>query len=460
MNKVIDIKPEIKIPDSEYERLLGYPPGYVLEGKSKELADWAKNWYAENGEPWIYAFKTGEIKISEAGLEINNVRFSSKKVRDKFLEAQAEGAFIAAVSAGKECERKAMRLWKEGKPDEYFFLEIYGSAVVEYLTAITGFRFCDWADKNNLAVIPGYSPGYPGWNIEDQNPLLELIKKNAGNKLPGELSAFETGMLFPKKSQLSIFGITRYTDKVGSLRDLVPCTNCSLAGCDYRRMPYKKAPASIEDVNNFNKANQANFSGINFESAEVDLPGKVLDRNAKYSVGVKTLKKWAEQKLQINFSDDSSVEAKFLFEGTTCSNLGRPLEFEYSIKLNPASEGYKIKDLNCRPAEGDEGYLFMCDYISDGGPLLKIIEDEKPLAGRPLNDVVNWERPFNPEGCLCKRESREHKWGLILEVLHYALANNVYKNSTDTNVKITSELNSDKNLRHRPGGERKASAEF
>ena len=439
MNELIDLKPELNISDSEYKRLLGYPPDYLLEGKSQELAGRAKHWYAENGRPWIYAFKTDEIKISDACLEINDVKFSSNKVRDKFFEAQAGSAFVVAVSAGEECENRAMQLWRESKPDEYFFLEIYGSAVVEYLTTITGYRFCDWAEKNNLAVIPHYSPGYSGWNIEDQNLLLELIKKHAGDKFPGALAALETGMLNPKKSQLSIFGITRYAGKVRSLKDLVPCTNCSLPGCNYRRKPYKKAVDQIEDVNKFYKENDRNITGIIPETDKENLSEKILDRNARYSVRIQALKKWAEQKLQINIADDSSVEAKFLFEGTTCSNLGRLLNFEYSIKLSSASGGYKIIDLKCRPAEGDEGYSYMCDYITEGDSLLKTIEGEKPLAGRPLDDVINWERPFNPEGCLCKHESREHKWGLILEVLHYALVNNVYKNLNDKNEKLILE---------------------
>ncbi len=439
MNEIIDIKPEINVLDSEYKRLLGYPTDYLLEGKSKELAGWARQWYAENGKPWIYAFKTEEIKISDVYLEINKEKFSSIKVRDKFAEAQADGAFITAVSAGKECEEKAGELWQEGKPDEYFFLEIYGSAVVEYLTTITGARFCDWADKNNHVVIPHYSPGYPGWNIEEQNQFLELIKRHAGDNLPGKLSGFETGMLNPKKSQLSIFGITKYTDKIRSLRDLVPCTNCSLPGCSYRRRAYKKAVDPIEDVNKFYKKNDANVTGVNFESHKENLHGKVFDQNAKYSVGVKALKKWAEQKLQINISDDYSVEAKFLFEGTTCSNLGHSLEFEYHIKLSPASEGYKIIDLKCKPAKDDDGYSYMCDYITEGDSLIKTIEEEKPLLGKPLNDIMTWNRPFNPEGCLCKYESREHKWGLVLEVLHYALVNKLFKNINDKKEKLLLE---------------------
>jgi len=30
-------------------------------------------------------------------------------------------------------------------------------------------------------------------------------------------------------------------------------------------------------------------------------------------------------------------------------------------------------------------------------------------------------RPASPAGCYCEPASRQHKWGLVLETIHYAL---------------------------------------
>ena len=38
--------PEVNVLPEEYVRLLGYPRGWVLEGRARELADWARDWYA------------------------------------------------------------------------------------------------------------------------------------------------------------------------------------------------------------------------------------------------------------------------------------------------------------------------------------------------------------------------------------------------------------------------------
>ena len=48
MNELIDIHPDLNVREEEYIRLLGYPEGFKLEERSRELADWARQWYNEN----------------------------------------------------------------------------------------------------------------------------------------------------------------------------------------------------------------------------------------------------------------------------------------------------------------------------------------------------------------------------------------------------------------------------
>jgi hypothetical protein len=60
--------------------------------------------------------------------------------------------------------------------------------------------------------------------------------------------------------------------------------------------------------------------------------------------------------------------------------------------------------------------------LNNAAALIRSIATEKPLLGRPLNDVLAWTRASNPSGCFCDVERREHKWGLVFEVIHFALA--------------------------------------
>jgi hypothetical protein len=376
--ELIDTAPAIHVDPAEYKRLLGYPRDYEWEGRSRELAEWAQSWYAANGHPWIYARQASALELTENAVRVEGISFTTPRLLDTLSRAQADGAILVAVGAGAEVDGATQQLWREEKPDEYFFLEMYGSAVVEHLVAVTGARLCAWADERAMAVLPHYSPGYPEWDIADQPRLLNLVHR----ALPCSIRALDSGMLSPKKTLLAVFGLTHQTNGIARLADLIPCQNCSLTPCQFRR---------------------------------------ALTPAAKYQVNAKALRRWAAERLTIEERGDGAIDALFRYDGTTCNNMGQPLSFEYRVELGPREERYPIRSQRCAPAPGDSGHASMCKFA--GGELLRVIEDEKPLAGRPLDEVIVWTRPVSPAGCYCEPTSREHKWGLVLETIHYALAN-------------------------------------
>jgi hypothetical protein len=195
-------------------------------------------------------------------------------------------------------------------------------------------------------------------------------------------------MLRPKKSLLAVFGVTRYISRVRPLTDLRPCENCSFAACQYRRAPYRRAVPEAGD---------------------------------RYSVSLKALKRWSDDRLTLTRRTDGTIDAVFHYEGTTCTNMGRPLKFDYLVTVGPREEGYPIRDQRCQPSRGDEGYTSMCRYLTDPTELMTSIASEQPLNGQPLDEVMRWARPASPAGCYCEPASRQHKWGLVLETIHYAL---------------------------------------
>jgi hypothetical protein len=209
-------------------------------------------------------------------------------------------------------------------------------------------------------------------------------------------------MLRPKKTLLAVFGVTRHTDRLRKLTELVPCENCSFGPCQYRRAPYRRAPQSFGE--------------------ELPISIAVLDRDAAYSVNRRALKRWSEERLSINTNPDGSVDALFRYEGTTCTNMGRPLAFDYAVKLGPREQGYPILDQRCVPAADDAGHTHMCQFLENPVRLMDSINREKPLSGEKLNAVLSWQRQPSAAGCYCEPASRDHKWGLVLETIHYALA--------------------------------------
>jgi hypothetical protein len=138
-------------------------------------------------------------------------------------------------------------------------------------------------------------------------------------------------------------------------------------------------------------------------------------------VSIDALKKWSRDRLQLRILENRSVEARFRYEGTTCTNLGRLMEFDYHVRLGSHEEGYRILEARCFPAPGDTGHRFMCRYIEDAAALMNALASEKPLVGKPLSHVFEWNRHSSPTGCHCDSRSRDHKWGLVFEVLHYSL---------------------------------------
>lgn len=414
MNELLDTFPDTNVQPAEYKRLLGYPTDVTLSGRARELADWARDWYAKNGQPWVYARPAESLGLAVGNIVINGVSFESKRLSKTLLEAEAHSAMLVAVSAGREIECEAQKLWGEEKPDEYFFLEIFGSAVVEHLTTMTGARLCAWAERQGMAVLPHYSPGYPEWEIDQQPRLLELMQRGECPSVLRNLRVLDSGMLVPKKSLLAVFGITRHMDRVRRLTDLIPCENCSFQPCQFRRAAYIRAP----------EHSQPETAAISEPIPQEESPAIVvpLDRNAKYVINTKALARWSEERLTLTQRPDGGIDALFKYEGTTCSNMGRAIFFHYHVSLGSRALGYPIQSMQSTPAPGDTGHTFMCRYMTNPEHLMVAIEQEKPLLGQPLNDVVGWQRPMASAGCYCEPASRKHKWGLVLETIHYALS--------------------------------------
>ena len=133
---LVDSAPDVQVDDREYIRLLGYPRGHELEDRALELAQWTRTWYAAHGRPWVYARQSEQLTIGSRSIDVDGVSFTSDRLRRMLVQADAHGVVLVAVSAGPEIEREAHRSWLEERPDEYFFLEMFGSAVVEHLTTI------------------------------------------------------------------------------------------------------------------------------------------------------------------------------------------------------------------------------------------------------------------------------------------------------------------------------------
>lgn len=412
--ELLDRHPDTDVQDSEYRRLLGYPRHHVPAERAQELAAWARQCYAEKSRPWVYVREV-DLEVGDGRLRIGGQDFDSPTLCERLRRVSAQHVMLVAISAGGGAEDHARQLWQESKPDEYFFLETYSSAVVEHLVAVTSSRICDLAARDGFAVLPHYSPGYAGWDVADQPKLFDLITGTDGGSFPAELEVLASGMLKPKKSLLAVFGIAPPFSGALDAARLIPCENCSFQRCQYRRAPYRPAAYAPE--------REAAIGERDTEPPLAQRAGRpALDSLPAYSLNSRALRKWAQERLDLTQLADRRLEARFRYEGTTCSNLGRPLAFDYHVTLGAPEDGYPIIAARCQPAPADTGHRSMCAYLDDPESLMRAVVDGMPLLGRPLNDVLTWKRQPRPSGCYCDPDSRTHKWGLVLEVIHYALS--------------------------------------
>lgn len=409
--ELFDALPDVNVPAAEYVRLLGYPRGWQLEGRARELADFARAWYARHGRPWI-ALRRVDFSVADGAVVLEGERFEAPPLAATLSSSAADGVALAAVSAGPEIEAAAQQAWRDAKPDEYFFLEVYGSAVVEHLVTLAGARMCAWAESRGGAVTPHYSPGYPAWDVAEQPRLLALLARGAGPSWRVPLEALDSGMLRPKKSLVAAFGLTQRPELVRDVPGLAPCARCSLAACQYRRTPY---------VSPLGLAPSETLAPRGFPANVTRDPVSEPARFAAYSVNAKALRRWSEERLTLQPRGDGSIDARFRYDGTTCNNLGQPLAFDYEVLLAPRRNEYRLIERTCRPTAGDLGHRAMCQYAKEGEALLAAIAEEAPPVGTPLVDAMAWPLASSAAGCYCDAASRRHKWGLVLETIHYGL---------------------------------------
>jgi hypothetical protein len=377
----------VDVPEAEYHRLLGWPRDHEPSGRGLELAAAARAWYATNGRPWV-AFRQVPLRTEGDAVVLDGERFAVPRLAAHLRAYATTGAVLLAASAGPECEAEAAAYWQAGRPDDYYFLEVYGSAVVEALISGASGRICLEAQGGGLRAVPHYAPGYSGWDVAEQVRLHDLLVHGLGASLPGPLEVLSSGMLRPKKSLLAVVGLSPVGAPAPGPSQ--PCERCSFSPCTFRRVPYRWTAAA----------------------------------EPSYRVPVKALRKWSQERLELRASGDDRVEALFRFEGSTCSNLGYPLAFHYALGLRRRHGVWWIESASSTPL--DDGYLKTCRALEDTPRFLREVAASDPAPGSALTDLLSLDDPVEPSGCLCTPGNRRHKWRLALETISYALSQSAH----------------------------------
>lgn len=387
-----------EVPASLLARHLGLPVDAEWMDDVAALVREASDWYFQHGRPWTFRRQVVIASIDRDVVHLDIDLEGASPLTSRFLAdllkgASAHSLVVVAISAGPHVDREIERLWTVGRPDGAMALNAYAAALTEHLRSRAADELSAIAGRLGMAVLPHYSPGYEGWDLSDQRRLHELVTR-AECGLPGPLDLLPSGTLKPMKSTLAVFPVTR-------------------------------SSSTDERETTGGRAGELRYTSI-VEGASAwtpEGPAEPTRSPPAYAVAESTLARWSSQRLTVSEADDGHLAARFRFEGSTCTNMGLLLAFDYEFRLARDNATYRVLDATCRPAGGDRGHRSMCAYVEGPEQFMSAISEPPPWIGRTLDDLLNWNPETSATACLCTRACRDHKWRLALHTLHYALEN-------------------------------------
>lgn len=236
MNRPRNFEIAAAVDPANYQRLLGLPRHRTLEGLLAERAQWARGWYAQHGQPYLHAQRHEITELGEDTVQLaSGLRFNSLTLAGRLRRWGAHAMLGLAVSAGPEIDEACAQLWQDGKPDEGYFLERFGVAVVERLVFSATLGSCRAASGSGETITPHLSPGCGSWDLGEQRLLWDAIFPTGEI---GPIRLLDSGGLEPKNSMLAAAGITRRTVTAAPAD---ACRACDLPRCMFRRAAFRAA---------------------------------------------------------------------------------------------------------------------------------------------------------------------------------------------------------------------------
>lgn len=226
-----------EVPEAEYARILGYPPGHEAEGEVRRLMRVARKWCTAHARPTVRLRQLAITRIGRKNVEWSTAGdsageaglFRSATLARRLRRADAHDLVAVQISSGIEIEGEIEFLSGTGELVEANFLDRYGAALVEWLLYSTEESLGELAHEHDMSVLPAMSPGHEDWTLRDQRWLLGCFGPRARS-----VELLDSGMLRPRNALLAVFGLT-HARHHHEQADSIPCQRCSWTPCSFRR---------------------------------------------------------------------------------------------------------------------------------------------------------------------------------------------------------------------------------
>jgi hypothetical protein len=218
----------------EYNRFLLMPRSRNLDGELLDRANKAREWYSQNGKPFVASRTFALIDIESPVIRVtNHVELNSIRLAERLKAGEAGSLVVLAASAGPEVAEEVAKCWSDGRPDEAYFLDRLAVAVTEQLIQWSSAYLCRESESRRETLLPHLSPGCGSWDLQDQHKLMDLLAQ--GKTEIGPIRLMDSGGLHPQHSVMAALGVTRRKFEA-TPKDI--CRGCDLDPCAFRRAPY------------------------------------------------------------------------------------------------------------------------------------------------------------------------------------------------------------------------------
>lgn len=199
----VNFKPEdCPVSASHVMQIAGYPADVEPSPRSNMLLNDAEQWFKETVRPFAILHEVPIQAVEGSRINLTRGTLDSPLLARRVKRFKARAGVAFALTLGPELDEAVNLLWESEDVDVAYFRDAYATVLVKQLQQNLWHGLS--AHYSTETILPHYSPGYDGWDLEDQCNLYRAIFPDGAHPV---VEVMESGMILPTKSLLGFFTI-------------------------------------------------------------------------------------------------------------------------------------------------------------------------------------------------------------------------------------------------------------
>lgn len=222
---------ELNISVSQIENVMGFNEDddrEFVRNQIEEILEECRGFAKIKAEYRV--FNKIHFDNTDKSVSVDDVVFDIKKIIFAQIK-KSDSAVLFLCTAGEEIGKRSRQAMQERDLLRGYIYDVAGSEIVEAAADLMQEEMKRSAESDGKKITNRYSPGYCGWDVEEQHKLFKLFKDNyCGIRLT------PSALMDPEKSVSGIIGL-------GENVKLNPytCRMCEMKNCLYRKFQEAKA---------------------------------------------------------------------------------------------------------------------------------------------------------------------------------------------------------------------------